>query len=146
MYPKRIDINKVAPGAYQALGQFDKYLSGTDLPKSFSHLIKIRASLINGCAFCIQSHSKDALADGESQKRIFALNSWKDSPYFSDNERAVLALTDEATLISENGISDEIFDKAVNLLGEQTVAYIILQIASINAWTRIARSTLLMPD
>lgn len=131
MKTNRIDINDVTPGAYQPLIQLDKYINGSGLPKNIYHLIKIRASIINGCAFCIQSHSKDALSDGETQKRIFALNAWADSPYFSSEERAALALTDETTLISE-GVSDDVFDSAVKVLGKELVAHTIMAIACIN--------------
>lgn len=146
MQTQRIDINKVTPGAYQSLIQLDKYVSETGLAKSLYHLIKVRASLINGCALCIQSHSKDALADGETTKRLLALNAWEDSPYFNDEERAVLALTDEATLIVENGVSNKTFENAVNVLGEEKVAHSIMAIACINAWNRIGRATLLIPE
>lgn len=146
MQTQRIDINKVTPGAYQSLIQLDKYVSETGLAKSLYHLIKVRASLINGCALCIQSHSKDALADGETTKRLLALNAWEDSPYFNDEERAVLALTDEATLIAENGVSNKTFENAVKVLGEEKVAHSIMAIACINAWNRIGRATLLIPE
>jgi len=146
MQTQRIDIAKVTPGAYQSLIQLDKYVSETSLPKSLYHLIKVRASLINGCALCIQSHSNDALNGGETNKRLLALNAWKDSPYFSQEEKAVLALTDEATLISENGVSDEIFNDAIKVLGEEKVSHSIMAIACINAWNRIGRATLLIPE
>jgi len=146
MQTQRIDIAKVTPGAYQSLIQLDKYVSETSLPKSLYHLIKVRASLINGCALCIQSHSNDALNGGETNKRLLALNAWKDSPYFSEEEKAVLALTDEATLISENGVSDEIFNDAIKVLGEEKVSHSIMAIACINAWNRIGRATLLIPE
>lgn len=146
MQTQRIDIAKVTPGAYQSLIQLDNYVQGTDLPKSLYHLIKVRASLINGCALCIQSHSNDALSGGETNKRLLALNAWKDSPYFSDEEKAVLALTEEVTLISENGVPDEIFNDAVKVLGEEKVSHTIMAIACINAWNRIGRATLLMPE
>lgn len=146
MQTQRIDIAKVTPGAYQSLIELDKYVSETSLPKSLYHLIKVRASLINGCALCIQSHSNDALNGGETNKRLLALNAWKDSPYFSEEEKAVLALTDEATLISENGVSDEIFNDAIKVLGEEKVSHSIMAIACINAWNRIGRATLLIPE
>jgi AhpD family alkylhydroperoxidase len=145
MFTQRIDINKVTPNAYQSLIQLDKYVSGTGLSKSLYHLIKVRASVINGCAFCIQSHSKDALADGETNNRLLGLNAWKDSPYFNEEEKAVLALTDETTLISKKGVSDDTFDHAIRVLGEEKVSHTIMAIACINAWNRIGRATLLIP-
>ncbi|WP_196783670.1 carboxymuconolactone decarboxylase family protein [Flavobacterium hydrophilum] len=101
MQTQRIDIAKVTPGAYQSLIELDKYVSETNLSKSLYHLIKVRSSIINGCALCIQSHTKDALSDGETTKRLLALNAWEDSPYFTEEEKAILALTDETTLISK---------------------------------------------
>ncbi|WP_281636745.1 carboxymuconolactone decarboxylase family protein [Flavobacterium marginilacus] len=93
---------------------------------------------------CIQSHSNDALAGGETSKRLLALNAWADSPYFTNEERAVLTLTDETTLISENGVSNETFNEAVQVLGEEKVSHAIMAIACINAWNRIGRATLLI--
>ena len=146
METRRIDINKVTAGAYRSLIQLDKYIIETGLSPALYHLIKVRASLINGCALCIQSHSKDAMSDGETPKRLLALNAWEDSPYFTEEERAVLALTDETTLIAEKGVSDETFSNAVNVLGEEKVSLTIMAIACINAWNRIGRATLLIPD
>jgi AhpD family alkylhydroperoxidase len=146
MQTKRIDIAKVTPDAYQSLIQLDKYVSKTGLSNSLYHLIKVRASLINGCAFCIQSHSKDALADGETTQRLLALNAWEDSPYFTEEERTVLALTDEVTSISQKGVSNETFNNAIKVLGEEKVSHSIMAIACINAWNRIGRATLLIPE
>nr|WP_315238966.1 carboxymuconolactone decarboxylase family protein [uncultured Flavobacterium sp.] len=146
MQTQRIDIAKVTPGAYQSLIELDKYVSETNLSKSLYHLIKVRASLINGCALCIQSHSKDALADGESIKKLLALSAWEDSPYFTEEEKAILALTDETTLISKNGVSNDIFDNAIKILGKEKVSHSIMAIACINAWNRIGRATLLIPE
>jgi AhpD family alkylhydroperoxidase len=146
MQTKRIDINEVAPGAYQPLIQLNKQVAQSGLSKSLNHLIKVRASLINGCAFCIQSHSKDALADGETTQRLLALEAWEESPYFTREERAILALTDETTLISNKGVSDAVFENAVTVLGKENVAHAIMAIAGINAWNRIGRATLLIPE
>ena len=95
---------------------------------------------------CIQSHSKDALTDGETAKRMLALNAWNDSPYFTNEEKAVLALTDETTLISKNGVTNETFSNAIKILGEEKVSHSIMAIACINAWNRIGRATLLIPE
>jgi AhpD family alkylhydroperoxidase len=146
MQTKRIDIKEVTPGAYQPLIQLSQQIAQSGLSKSLHHLIKVRASLINGCAYCIQSHSKDALADGESTQRLLALNAWEESPYFTDEERAILALTDESTLIAGKGVSDAVFENAVTVLGKENVAHSIMAIACINAWNRIGRATLLIPE
>jgi AhpD family alkylhydroperoxidase len=146
MQTQRIDINKIMPGAYQPLVQMMKNVENGPLPKNLFNLIYVRGSIINGCAFCIQSHSKDAIASGETPKRIFALNSWEHSPYFSEEEKAVLALTDEATLIVGEGVSDKVFNNAVELLGEEKVSHAIMAIACINALNRIGKATLLIPE
>lgn len=145
MQTTRIDVNDVTPGCYQSLIDLNSYLKTSSLPKNLYHLINVRTSIINGCAFCIQSHIKDALAFGETNQRIFALNAWKDSPYFTKEEQAVLALTDETTLISEKGVSDEVFNNAIQVLGKETVSNAIMAISCMNAWNRIGRATLLIP-
>jgi AhpD family alkylhydroperoxidase len=146
MQTERFDVNVVTPGCYDALIDLNKYLAKTSLPKTLHHLIKVRTSLINGCAFCIQTHSKDARADGETEKRLLALTSWADSPYFTGEEKAILALTDETTSISKHGVSDDVFKNAVRLLGEEKVSNAIMAIACMNAWNRIGRATLLIPE
>jgi len=146
MQTNRNDINEVAPGAYQPLLQLNKQIAQSGLSGTLSHLIKARASLINGCAFCLPSHSQDALADGESTQRLFALAAWEESPYFTAEERAVLALTDETTLISHRGVSDAVVENAVTVLEKEKVAHTLLAIACINAWNRIGRATSLIPE
>jgi AhpD family alkylhydroperoxidase len=138
---KRIDVNELEPGAYKAMLQLEQYLGGTDLTGTLKELIKIRASQINGCAYCIQMHAEDALKQGETQRRIFAISAWKESPLFDETERAVLALTEEVTLISQNGLSADVYDAALSVLGEQVLAQAIMQIVTINAWNRIAVAT-----
>ena len=137
----RININELEPNAYKAMFGLEKYLDSVDLSPTLKQLIKIRASQINGCAYCIQMHTEQAREQGESEQRIYALSAWKDSPLFTDQERAVLALTDEVTLISDRGLSKKTYDVAVELLGEKVLAQCIIQIATINAWNRIAVST-----
>jgi len=110
---KRIDINTLEPNAYKAMFGLEKYLSTTTLDALIKELIKIRASQINGCAYCIQMHTESARKMGESEQRIYALSAWKESPLFSDQERAVLSLTDEMTLIADNGLSEECYEAAL---------------------------------
>ena len=104
-------------------------------------MIKIRASQINGCAFCIAMHSEDALKLGESSRRIFALSAWHESHLFSEEERAVLQFTEEVTRIYEKGVSDGTYDKVINLFGEEMTAQMIILIVTINSWNRITVST-----
>ena len=137
----RIDISQLEPNAYQAMLGMEKYLSGIELNATLKELIKIRASQINGCAYCIQMHTEQASKQGESAQRIFALSAWKESPLFTDEERAVLAVTDEVTLIAGSGLSTETYDIALEQLGEKFLAQCIVQIVTINAWNRLAVAT-----
>lgn len=138
---KRIDINALEPNAYKAMFGLEKYLSTTTLDALTKELIKIRASQINGCAYCIQMHTEAARKIGEAEQRIYALSAWKESPLFSDRERAVLLLTDEMTLISQSGLSKNSYEAALQALGENALAEAMMQIVTINAWNRIAVAT-----
>ena len=137
----RINIQALEPAAYQAMFGLEKYLGTTDLDPKLKELTKIRASQINGCAYCIQMHAAEARKQGETEQRIYALAAWRESPLFSDQERAVLALTDEVSMISERGLSDTTYEAALKALGENGLAQCIMQIVVINAWNRMAVST-----
>ena len=137
----RIDIKQLEPNAYKAMFELEKYLSDTNLSPTQLELIKIRASQINGCAFCIDMHTKDALKNGESAKRIFLLNAWKETALFTEEEKVTLAMTEEITLIHQNGLSEETYQRAKKLFGQTNVAQIIMAIVTINSWNRIAIST-----
>lgn len=137
----RINVNKLEPDAYEAMLGLEKYLSRVNLDPSLKELIKIRASQLNGCAYCIEMHTKQARMQGEAEQRIYALSAWKESPLFTKTERAVLALTEEITLISNQGLDRETYNAALEQLGEHFLAQSIMQIVAINAWNRIAVST-----
>jgi len=136
----RINIQKVAPAAYQAMFGLEKYLSTSNVDPILLELIKMRASQINGCAFCLNMHSADARKIGETEQRLYLLNAWRETTLFTREEEAVLALTEEVTLIS-NHVSDETYQKAADLFDENTLAQIIMAIITINAWNRIAITT-----
>ena len=138
---QRINIQELEPDAYKAMFGLEKYLGSTDLSPQFKDLVKIRASQINGCAYCIQMHTAEARKRGETEEKIFALSAWRESPQFSDQEKAVLALTDEITLISNQGLPSETYEAALKALGEHGLAQCIMQIVVINAWNRMAVST-----
>lgn len=138
---KRRAIKDVEPEAYKAMRTLETYTQSTPIDPKLRELIKIRASQINGCAFCIDMHTQEAIARGESARRIFALSAWKESPLFTEEERAVLQLTEEVTLISEDGVADDTYDKIVQFFGEHGVAQLIMQIVVINSWNRITVST-----
>ena len=119
----------------------EQYIRNSQLLPLLREMIKIRASQINGCAYCIDMHTQEALKIGENQRRIFALSAWKESPLFTEEERAVLQLTEEVTLISEDGVSDETYHRVLKIYGENGLAQIIMQVIIINSWNRIAVST-----
>ncbi|MBX3254137.1 MAG: carboxymuconolactone decarboxylase family protein [Chitinophagaceae bacterium] len=138
---ERIDIQKLEPDAYKAMLTLEEYLHNSHLSQTHIELIKIRASQINGCAFCINMHTSDALKQGETSRRIFLLNAWKETELFSEEERAILAITEEVTLISQNGLSDKTYKQAEKLFDGNYIAQIIMAVVTINAWNRIAIST-----
>jgi len=142
---KRLKIGHIEPEFYKMLSAMDTYIAGSGPTVSQLDLLKIRASQLNGCAYCIQSHTKDARVHGETEKRIYALDAWEESPYFTDEERALLALTEEVTLIREKRVSDETYKQAIALFGEQKTAQLIMAIISINAWNRIGIATRMTP-
>jgi AhpD family alkylhydroperoxidase len=138
---QRKSIKDLEPDAYKAMLGLEKYIRNSKMAPSLLELIKIRASQLNGCAYCIDMHSLEALMIGENQRRIFALSAWKESPLFSEEERAALQITEEVTLISDKGISDETYTNALKFFGENGLAQIIMQVIIINSWNRIAVST-----
>ncbi|KAA2243377.1 carboxymuconolactone decarboxylase family protein [Chitinophaga agrisoli] len=142
---KRVVIREKEPKAYEIMFEFEKYLSKTNLAPSLKELIKIRVSQINGCAFCIDLHTKDARKMGETEQRIFALSAWRETPFFNETERAVLALAEEITFIHK-GVSDETYQQAARLMDEQTLSQAIMAIIAINAWNRIGITTHQQPS
>jgi AhpD family alkylhydroperoxidase len=140
----RIKIDKVEPAGYNAVLGLEKFIESSLLTRTHKDLIKIRSSQINGCAFCIDMHTKEARKAGETEQRIYALNAWRDTPFFSDEERAILALTEEVTLIS-NHVKDETYEQAAQVLEEKYLAQVILSIITINVWNRIGITTNLIP-
>ncbi len=138
---KRIDLFNIEPNAYKAMFALESYLQNSELQKSHKELIKIRASQINGCAFCLDMHTKDAIKLGETPQRIFLLNAWRETDLFSAEEKIILGLTEQITLISNGGVENDLYQKAVNAFGENYVAQIIMACVAINGWNRIAIST-----
>lgn len=137
----RISIKDLEPDAYTAMMALENYSTNTQVSPKLKELIKIRASQINGCAYCIDMHTEDALKEGESERRIFLLPSWKESHLFSDQEKAVLQLTEEITNISMGGVSDETYNRVLGYFEENMTAQLIMLIILINSWNRIAVST-----
>ena len=143
---KRIDFNLVQPAAYDAMDALDQFVNGSSVSKVLRELIRIRASLINGCAYCVDAHSADAMKWGETEQRIFLVSAWREAgDIFTEEERVVLQLTEEITLIHQQGLSDSLYDKALRLFGEVKTAQLIMAITTINAWNRIGVATKLKP-
>lgn len=138
---KRVDINHAQPQAYKAMYALEGYLATTQLTKMQRDLIKIRASQINRCAYCIDMHTKEALKNGETYQRIFLLGAWRETDVFTAEEKAILAITEEVTLIAKEGLSDETYKKAEKFFDEKYIAQIIMAVVAINGWNRIAVST-----
>lgn len=138
---KRISIPKIEPGAYEAMSKLEQYTKNSSLPSLLREMIKIRASQINHCAYCIDMHTRDAIRIGETPRRIFALPAWKESPLFTEQERTVLQLTEEVTLIGQKGVTDETYNNVLKFFSENELAQMIMQIIVINGWNRIAIST-----
>jgi AhpD family alkylhydroperoxidase len=141
MIKERFSIKTIEPDAYKAMNGLQGYVNASGITPLYRELIKIRASQINGCAYCIELHAMDARRLGETEQRIYALSAWWESPLFSDEEKAILAVTEEVTLIAEGGLSDETFEEIGKFYSEQEIAQIIMQVIAINAWNRIAVST-----
>jgi AhpD family alkylhydroperoxidase len=137
----RFNIQTVQPEAYKAMFSFSGFISTTKLSKTQIGLIEIRASQINGCAFCINMHTTDALKNGETNQRIFLLNAWKETDLFTAEEKALLAITEEVTLISHKGLTEATYARAKEFFSEEVIAQIIMTVVIINGWNRICIST-----
>jgi AhpD family alkylhydroperoxidase len=137
---QRIDYFKVAPAAYEPLTALEKYLHSSGIEPHILHLMKLRASQINGCAYCIDMHWKDLRALGESEQRLYGLDAWEESPYYSDRERAALAWTEAVTNIQNGHASDEVYKYVRQHFSEKEIADLTLAVAMINLWNRLAIS------
>lgn len=137
----RMNMQEIQPAAYKAMLGLEQFLATTKLSKTLKELIKIRASQINGCAFCIDMHTRDALAHGETTQRIFLLNAWKETSLFTEEEKTVLAITEEVTLINQQGLTNTTYEKALRFFTREIIAEIIMAIVTINSWNRIVIST-----
>lgn len=137
----RVNIFQTQPEAYKAMFGLEKYIASTSLTSTHKELIKIRASQINGCAFCINMHTADARKQGETEQRIYLLNAWKETSLYTEEERVILEMTEEITLIQKNHLSDATYAKAKKLFTEEYIGNIIMMITIINAWNRIAIAT-----
>jgi AhpD family alkylhydroperoxidase len=133
----RIDYHHAA-GAYQVMAGLEKYVRNCGLEHPLLELVKTRASQINGCAYCIDMHTKDARAAGETEQRLYALSAWRETPFYSDRERAALEWTEALTLISENDVPDELFEAVREHFSEEEIVNLSLAVITINGWNRLA--------
>lgn len=141
----RINIPQIQPEAVKPLVDLDKYLKSSSLTARHNLLIKIRVSQINGCAYCINMHTKDARKLGETEQRIYLLNAWRETDLYSAEERCMLALAEEITLIHKAGLTEGTYKEAIKLFDDNTLTQIIMAIININAWTRIGVATKMKP-
>ena len=136
----RIAYPQAAPGALGAMMNLERYVRESGLDRALLHLIKMRASQINGCAYCIDMHSKDARAGGETEQRLYGLSAWRETPFYSERERAALAWTEGLTLISENGVPDDLYAEVREQFSEKELVDLTMAIVAINGWNRLAIS------
>ena len=134
----RIDVMKVSPRAVQAVLGLQKYVNETGLERSLLELVKMRASQINGCAYCLDMHSKDARAAGETEQRLYLLNAWREAPFYTDRERAALEWTESLTLVSETHVPDEVYQKAREHFSEAELVDLAIAVVAINTWNRLS--------
>ena len=135
---QRIDYGRVAPEGLAAMLGLEKYARGSGLEHGLLELVKTRASQLNGCAYCLDMHTKDARAAGESEQRLYALAAWRETPFFSDRERAALAFTEAVTRVAESGVPDEVYEEARRHFAEKELVDLALAIVAINGWNRLA--------
>jgi AhpD family alkylhydroperoxidase len=133
----RIDYLKISRGIFEAMFGLEKYLRKSGLDENLMNLMKLRASQINGCAYCIDMHWKDCRAAGESEQRLYGLDAWQESPYYSDRERAALAWTEAVTNLHEGHVPDPIYDEVRRVFSEQEIADLTLTVCAINSWNRL---------
>ena len=134
----RIDYRSVSPEAIKGMYELENFVRTCGLDGTLIHLVKVRASQINGCAYCIDMHTKDARADGESEQRLYALNAWRETPFFTEAERAGLAWAEALTNIQQGHAPDDVYEELTRHFSEKDIVSLSLAITTINAWNRIA--------
>lgn len=133
----RLRAMQAAPGAYQAMLRLEEYVEQCGLERSLLLLIQTRASQINGCAFCLDMHTKDARAEGESEQRLYLLPAWREAPFYSERERAALEWTEAVTLVAESQVPDEVYERVRPHFSDEELANLTLAIGTINVWNRL---------
>lgn len=141
----RLHYAKVAPGIYEAMEGLDEYLQDRELERSLLLLVQLRASQINGCAYCLDMHWKDLRAMGEEEQRLYSLDAWRECPYYTERERAALAWTEAVTLIDEERVPDTVYEEVRPYFSEDELADLTFAVAVINAWNRLSIAARLVP-
>jgi AhpD family alkylhydroperoxidase len=141
----RFNFMKAAPGVYGAMSGMEHYLQGCGLEPPLLHLIKLRASQINGCAYCLDMHWKDLRAIGETEQRMYSLDAWRECPYYTDRERAALSWAEVVTLVREDHVPDAVYEEARAHFSEKEICDLTLAVAAINAWNRLAIASRTVP-
>jgi AhpD family alkylhydroperoxidase len=134
----RINAQTVSPAAFKAMFNLELYVRQSGLEPSLLHLVKVRASQINGCAFCIDMHTKDARIEGETEQRLYGLSAWRETPFYTDRERAGLEWTESVTLIGEGHVPDELYERVRQRFTEEELVNLTLAIVAINGWNRLS--------
>ena len=140
VHDQRIPYSKIAPDGVANLGNLEKYIKSTGLEPELVELVKLRASQINGCAYCIDMHTKDARSLGESEQRLYGVIAWRETPFYTERERAALAWTEAVTKISEDQVPDEVYDQVRKHFSEKELVDLTLAVIAINSWNRLAIS------
>lgn len=141
----RIEYRNVAPGALEAMSGLERYLRRCELEPSLLELVKLRASQINGCAYCIDMHTKDARARGESEQRLYALSAWRETPFYTERERAALDWTEAVTLVAAGHVPDTVYERVREQFSEKELVDLTLAVVAINGWNRFAISFRTVP-
>ena len=134
---ERLNFKRLVPAAYRAMLALESYVHETGLESSLLELVKMRASQINGCAYCLDMHSKDARAAGETEQRLYVLNAWREAPFYTDRERAALAWTESVTLVNESHVPEDVYQQARAHFSEQELVNLTIAIVAINGWNRL---------
>ena len=141
----RIDYRRHAQGALKAVLDLEKYIAESGLEPKLVHLVKMRASQINGCAYCLDMHSIDARAEGETEQRLYTLDAWRETPFFTERERAALAWTEAVTLIAQTHAPQEVYEELKKYFTEKEVVDLTFVVGTINLWNRLAISMRAVP-
>jgi len=134
----RLSYNRAAPEGYRAMSAMQAYVNATGLEYALLELVKLRASYLNGCAYCVDMHTKDARAAGETEQRLYAVPVWRDTPFFTDRERAALAWTEAVTEIGRAGVPDALYREALQHFDERELVELTMAVITINGWNRLA--------